>query len=422
MKKRIVWLIALLLAPGTVAYASPDVFNAGLSINLPGFGFRVGPAGVGLNIGLPWVVAPEPAYVYQQPGYAYQEPVSAYQQSDYAYQPVVIEEPPEFVLPPELGFYVAVGVPYDLFYFNNVYYVCRDNIWYSSPYYYGPWSRTYYGNIPYALSRYPFERIRHYRDNYYGRYQRYGAWDGYRHFRPERHGGHAGFRKDYDRTRHTYGNAYRPNQGYGNRPAFNRPNRDWQVNGTGRTYTRPVNRDRYDGDSRTVTRPYYNGYNGQNRSGQTYNRPDYRYRDNRDSRTVTRPYYNGQVNAGRPAYSRPNRPEQWSGNRPASISPFNFAPGSGNRPAYNRPTRSGQFYGNGSSYTRPNAFGQGSGGRPAYYRTNNSRQAEVGRPAYTRPNGPAQGSMGRRVGHDTNRSGQGTRGWQGQGGWHGQGR
>jgi len=402
MKKRIVWLIALLLVPGTVAYASPDGFNAGLSINLPGFGFRAGPGGVGLNIGLPWVVASEPAYVYQQPGYAYQEPDYAYQQSDYAYQPVVIEEPPEFVLPPELGFYVAVGVPYNLFFLNNVYYVCRDNIWYSSPYYYGPWSRTYYRNIPYALNRFPFERIRHYRDNYYGRYQRYGAWDGYRHFRPERHGSHAEVRKDYDRTRYDSGRAYRTGRSYGNSPAFNRPNGDRQLNRSGQTYNRPTY------NQPTYNRPTYNR--------PTYNRQYNRDRDYRDSRTVTRPYDNRQNNAGRPVYSRPNIPDQRFGNRAATISPFSLAPGSGNRPTYNRPTRSGQYYGNGSSYARPNGSAQGNGGRPAYYRTNNGRQSEVGRPAvHTRPNGYSQGSMGRGFGHGTNRSGNVNRGWQGQG-------
>lgn len=389
MKKRIVWLIALLLVPGTVAYASPDGFYDGLSINLPGFGFRVGPAGVGLNIGLPWVVGAAPGYAYQQPGYAYQDssyayqdPGYAYQDPGYDYQPVVIDEPPEFVLPPELGFYVAVGVPYDLFFLNNVYYICRDNIWYSSPYYYGPWSRIYYNNIPYALSRFPFERIRHFRDDYYGRYQRYGAWDGYRHFRPARHGDYAGAGKVYDRSRHDYGRPNSPAQGYGNRPAFNRPNRDWQGNGSSQTYTRPYNRTR----------------------------------DYGDNRSVTRPYYNGQVTAGRPVYSRPNRPEQWSGGRSTSISPFSFAPGSGNRPVYNRPTRSGQFYGNGTPYARPNNSVPAFGGRAPSYRTNYGGRTDFGRPAvYTRPTGFSQGSMGRGFGQGTNRSGNVTRGWQGQG-------
>ncbi|MRS05897.1 hypothetical protein EG832_22160, partial [bacterium] len=42
-----------------------------------------------------------------------------YGSGDYP-QPVVIEEPPEFIQPPEVGFYVATGVPYDLFFVSNL--------------------------------------------------------------------------------------------------------------------------------------------------------------------------------------------------------------------------------------------------------------------------------------------------------------
>ena len=36
--------------------------------------------------------------------------------------PIVIAQPPDFLYPPELGFGVAVGVPYDMFSIDGVYY------------------------------------------------------------------------------------------------------------------------------------------------------------------------------------------------------------------------------------------------------------------------------------------------------------
>jgi hypothetical protein len=144
MKRYLFGLAIALLAPVSQAQASNVDFN------------------VGVNIGVP--AAP----VYVNP-------------------PVVIEGPPEFVAPPQLGFYVAVGVPYDLFYFGNRYYLYRGNGWYGAPYYNGPWVTIGYGDVPYGLRRFPMERVHYYRDGYYNRYHKYGGQE-FRHFRPARHG------------------------------------------------------------------------------------------------------------------------------------------------------------------------------------------------------------------------------------------
>jgi hypothetical protein len=124
---------------------------------------RVG-VSLGINIGVPAVVAPV-----------------------YAPQPVVIEEPPQFFAPPGLGFYIATGVPYDLFFASNRYYLHRANAWYSSSYYNGPWVTVGYNTIPHGIRSLPFERVHYYRDNYYRHYSndRYGR--DYRHFRPADH-------------------------------------------------------------------------------------------------------------------------------------------------------------------------------------------------------------------------------------------
>lgn len=129
----------------------------------------------GINVGVP-VVPPPP--VADVPVYA---------------PPVAIYEPPEFIQPPGLGFYVAAGVPYDLFFIDNVYYLCSGNDWYESPYYNGPWTPVYYRNLPFWLRRYPLERIHYFRDDYYRNYRHAGDWRGYRNFTPTWHG------RDWDR-------------------------------------------------------------------------------------------------------------------------------------------------------------------------------------------------------------------------------
>ena len=89
--------------------------------------------------------------------------------------PVVIEEPPEFLMPGPLGFYVAVGVPYDLFYISNSYYLCRNNTWYYAPHYRGPWKVVRYKALPPGLRKHRFEKIREIREVEY------------RHYRKDRH-------------------------------------------------------------------------------------------------------------------------------------------------------------------------------------------------------------------------------------------
>ncbi len=107
-------------------------------------------------------------------------PAPVYAAPVYAPPAVVIDEPPEFVAPPALGFYAAVGTPYDLFYAANRYYLCRGNAWYSAPYYNGPWVQVGYRALPWGLRKYPVERIRYMRDE-----AGYDDYNGYRHFRPE---------------------------------------------------------------------------------------------------------------------------------------------------------------------------------------------------------------------------------------------
>ena len=100
--------------------------------------------------------------------------------------PVVIEEPPEFIAPTSLGFYVSVGAPYDMFYISNQYYLYRGDVWYRSVGYNGPWISVRYETLPYGLRKHRYERIREVRDAEYRVYAEHQDRYHGRHFRPEK--------------------------------------------------------------------------------------------------------------------------------------------------------------------------------------------------------------------------------------------
>lgn len=100
---------------------------------------------------------------------------------------VTIDDDVDFVYPAQLGFYVAVGVPYDLFYVRGNYYLFRDGRWYRAPGSHGPWVAARYRELPRGLRRYDIERIRAYRSTEY---------DIYRHDRDHYRGRHFMTRRD----------------------------------------------------------------------------------------------------------------------------------------------------------------------------------------------------------------------------------
>ena len=135
---------------------------------------HAGNVGVNLNINLG--EPPRQVIVAQPPGYApppdYAPP--AYAQPAYAPPPETfrVEDDVQFVYPDALGFYVAVGVPYDLFYLQNNYYLFRDGRWLRAPSSRGPWMVQRYRELPPGLRRYRLERIRDYRTREYALYNR----------------------------------------------------------------------------------------------------------------------------------------------------------------------------------------------------------------------------------------------------------
>jgi hypothetical protein len=156
MKKTVIILPCALMVLGT---ASAKASDFGLNMNI--------------NIGNQPRVAPPPAVVVPVP--APRPPVD-----------FVIEEPPTFIVPQPLGFYVAVGVPYDLFYTGNAYFIYRDNAWYRGRTYNGPWAAVSYRSLPPGLRRQRMDRIRVIRDEEYGRYRDDEDHYGGRRFRPDK--------------------------------------------------------------------------------------------------------------------------------------------------------------------------------------------------------------------------------------------
>ena len=81
--------------------------------------------------------------------------------------PIVISQPPDFIYPSELGFGVAVGVPYDMFYSSGAYFVYRGGGWYRTSSYGGNWIKVGQRQLPPEFRRYNINRIHAFRDREY---------------------------------------------------------------------------------------------------------------------------------------------------------------------------------------------------------------------------------------------------------------
>lgn len=99
---------------------------------------------------------------------------------------VELSAPPEFVLPPALGFYVAVGIPYDIVFIDNYYYLFRGNRWFRARYYNGPWHFWERRNLPPGLRKHRFERIRQFREEEYRHFRDQREQYRGRHFKPDK--------------------------------------------------------------------------------------------------------------------------------------------------------------------------------------------------------------------------------------------
>lgn len=94
----------------------------------------------------------------------------------------VFDRRPTFVEMATPGFSMAVGTPYDVVYYGNVYYVNHGGVWYRSRDYRGPWVVVRGHDMPHKIRRYRIEEMRRYRDVEYRRHRdRYDRYDRYDH-------------------------------------------------------------------------------------------------------------------------------------------------------------------------------------------------------------------------------------------------
>ena len=77
---------------------------------------------------------------------------------------LVIDTRPSFIVLPGYGFSVSVGTPYDMIYYDNLYYTYNNNYWYSSPAYLGPWVVIHENDLPDIIRNHSFDDIRKARD------------------------------------------------------------------------------------------------------------------------------------------------------------------------------------------------------------------------------------------------------------------
>lgn len=135
----------LLLAVALVA-ATASIAQAGLNVNV--------------DIGIP-TPAPQPRVYVPAPPPAYAPP------------PVMLPDtPPQFVFVPDLGYYVAVGTPYDMAYIGRDYFIFSNGFWYRTSYYGGPLVRVERRMMPPLLVRHNLRDFRRFREAEFRRYDR----------------------------------------------------------------------------------------------------------------------------------------------------------------------------------------------------------------------------------------------------------
>ena len=86
--------------------------------------------------------------------------------------PVLVMQPPLFLALPQLGIYVAVNCPHDLFYHIDHYYLWWNSRWFVAPSYNGPWRVMTCALLPDPLRVSGIRNIRKFRDEAHRRHLR----------------------------------------------------------------------------------------------------------------------------------------------------------------------------------------------------------------------------------------------------------
>ena len=78
--------------------------------------------------------------------------------------PVVVKARPTMVYLAEPAAYVAVGIPYDIYFVTGRYYYLHGNDWFWAQGYNGPWVYVSYNALPPGLRKYRVERLHEFRE------------------------------------------------------------------------------------------------------------------------------------------------------------------------------------------------------------------------------------------------------------------
>ena len=89
--------------------------------------------------------------------------------------PVVVSVAPTMVLMPEPQMYVAVGVPYDIYFVSGRYYYLHEGHWFWGPRYGGPWTYVAVETLPPGLRKYKVKQLHEFRDREYNVYKVRGS-------------------------------------------------------------------------------------------------------------------------------------------------------------------------------------------------------------------------------------------------------
>jgi hypothetical protein len=84
---------------------------------------------------------------------------------------VVVPVAPTMVFLSDPGVYVAVGVPYDIFFIGGRYYYIHGDNWFWAPGYGGPWNYVVYKTLPPGLRKHKMKRLREFREREYRVYK-----------------------------------------------------------------------------------------------------------------------------------------------------------------------------------------------------------------------------------------------------------
>ena len=99
--------------------------------------------------------------------------------------PVVVRERPTMVYLAEPGMFVAVGVPYDIYFLSGRYYYMHGDNWFWASGYDGPWVVVQRRSLPPGLQKYKIVQLREFREREYKVYKVQGSKFKGQHFSAE---------------------------------------------------------------------------------------------------------------------------------------------------------------------------------------------------------------------------------------------